>query len=141
MQWSGEPGAGFTSGEPWLPIAADYAERNVAVQRADRHSMLNLTQQLLELRRTSAALSVGSYSSCPLPEQQLFAYLRAAGDERMLVVLNVDRAPVQLDLRMYAAQGRLRISTLMDRSGEVSMMALTLRPYEGVVIELPPTSA
>ena len=141
MQWSDEPSAGFTRGEPWLPIAADYAERNVAVQRDDPHSMLNLTQQLLELRRTSAALSVGSYTSCPLAEPQLFAYIRASGAERMLVALNVDGAPVQLNLSMYATQGRLRISTMMDRRGEVSMMALILRPYEGVVIELPPTSA
>jgi alpha-glucosidase len=140
MHWSDEPGAGFTGGEPWLPIAADYAARNVTVQRADPHSMLNLTQQLLELRRTSAALSVGSYTSCLLAEPQLFAYIRASGDERMLVALNMDGAPVQLNLSMYATQGRLCISSMLDRRGEVSMMALTLRPYEGVVIELPPTS-
>src|SRR5687768_10359567 len=35
MQWSGEPNAGFTSGEPWLPLAASWREVNVAAQAGD----------------------------------------------------------------------------------------------------------
>lgn len=35
MQWSGEPGAGFTSAaSPWLPINEDYQERNVKVSQS-----------------------------------------------------------------------------------------------------------
>ncbi len=34
MQWSAEPNAGFCPEgvEPWLPVASDYREVNVAVQ-------------------------------------------------------------------------------------------------------------
>ena len=43
-------------GEPWLPIAADAATRNVDAQRADRASLLWLYKELLALRRATPAL-------------------------------------------------------------------------------------
>ena len=43
MQWDASPNAGFTmpTVRPWLPLAADYATMNVAVQRDDLQSMLS----------------------------------------------------------------------------------------------------
>ena len=35
MQWDAAPNAGFTTGEPWLPLAADADAVNVAAQRDD----------------------------------------------------------------------------------------------------------
>src|SRR5262249_27601966 len=40
MQWSDQPGAGFTTGDPWLPLADGWRERNVAAQRSERRSLL-----------------------------------------------------------------------------------------------------
>jgi alpha-glucosidase len=50
MQWEGSPGGGFTSGRPWLPLV-DPEARNVADERADPGSLLNLYRRLIELRR------------------------------------------------------------------------------------------
>jgi alpha-glucosidase len=50
MQWTPEPLAGFTTGTPWLP-PLDPAERNVADQRRDPGSLLNLYRELIRLRR------------------------------------------------------------------------------------------
>jgi alpha-glucosidase len=50
MQWTAEPGAGFTAGEPWL-APVDPAERNVAAQERDPESLLSLHRRLIELRR------------------------------------------------------------------------------------------
>ncbi|HSH05764.1 MAG TPA: alpha-amylase family glycosyl hydrolase, partial [Anaerolineae bacterium] len=61
MQWSAEAGAGFTTGKPWLPLSADYEQRNVAVQSEDEGSILNLYRRLLWLRRERAALNRGDY--------------------------------------------------------------------------------
>ena len=33
MQWSAAPQAGFSTAEPWLPLAEDFAQVNVAAQR------------------------------------------------------------------------------------------------------------
>jgi alpha-glucosidase len=48
MQW--EKDGGFTSGTPGLPLV-DAAARNVADQRADPGSLLNLYRQLIEVRQ------------------------------------------------------------------------------------------
>ncbi len=63
MQWDSSPNAGFCppGTEPWLPIPADYQQINVAVEREDPHSLLTLTRRLIELRRSTPALTTGSY--------------------------------------------------------------------------------
>ena len=48
MQW--DASGGFTSGEPWLPLV-DPETLNVADERADPGSLLNLYRRLIELRR------------------------------------------------------------------------------------------
>jgi alpha-glucosidase len=48
MQWDAD--GGFTSGTPWLPLV-DPEARNVADERADPGSLLNLYRSLIELRR------------------------------------------------------------------------------------------
>ena len=50
MQWDPVPGAGFTTGTPWLP-PADPHLRSVAGQRSDPESILNLFRELITLRR------------------------------------------------------------------------------------------
>src|SRR5919106_4548002 len=53
MQWTGERGGGFSSGEPWLPLV-DPEHVNVEAQRDDPGSMLTLTRELIRLRRSLA---------------------------------------------------------------------------------------
>ena len=50
MQWTDRPGAGFTAGEPWLPLV-DPAERNVAAPAGDPASLLSFSRSLISLRR------------------------------------------------------------------------------------------
>ncbi|MFI5316288.1 MAG: alpha-amylase family glycosyl hydrolase [Myxococcota bacterium] len=87
MHWSAEPGAGFTTGEPWLPLASDWATRNVESQRADRESLLWLYRDLLALRRRTPALERGAWRELPAPEGVL-AWERLDGGSRALVALN-----------------------------------------------------
>jgi len=93
MQWDSGPRAGFCPAgvAPWLPVNANAATVNVARQRAIPDSMLNFTRQLLTLRRARPALSLGSYQALDADGQRL-AYLRTAGDDRCLIVLNFDAA-------------------------------------------------
>ena len=51
MQWDANAKAGFTTGEPWLPLV-DPQERNVESQRGDTGSLLELYGHLVALRRT-----------------------------------------------------------------------------------------
>ncbi|MGK6321028.1 alpha-amylase family glycosyl hydrolase [Sphingomonas sp. DT-204] len=88
MAWDGSANAGFTTGTPWLPLHRDWPTRNVAAEREDPASMLNLYRRLLHLRRRHPALSIGSYTPVEA-EGDVLAYLRRSGDEAFLVVLNL----------------------------------------------------
>ena len=92
MQWDASSNAGFTTGEPWLPIAADYRAVNVAAQAADPRSMLSLYRALIALRRAEAALSVGDYVPVPVRDDVL-AYERRHAGRRVLVALNMGGSP------------------------------------------------
>ncbi|NMI01459.1 glycoside hydrolase family 13 protein [Pseudonocardia acidicola] len=51
IPWEGEgPGFGFTSGEPWLPMPAEWSALTAATQLEDPESTLSLFRRALELR-------------------------------------------------------------------------------------------
>jgi alpha-glucosidase len=139
MQWDGSPGAGFTSGDPWLPIGRDAATINVAAQRDDPASMLGLYRRLVRHRKGSAALHGGDYRSLPDAPDGCFAYLRTAGDERLLVALNFTGQPLEYPTDLGADRGRLELATEPGRAAgeEVGLRPLRLGPDEGVVVRLP----
>jgi alpha-glucosidase len=134
MQWDAGPGAGFTTGAPWLPLAPDYAAVNVAAERADPRSMLALYRRLLELRRAELALAVGSYAPVPA-EGDVLAYLRSDGGRRFLIALNLGSHEQDVDISRLG-DGRVTVSTHLDRAGEQVGGSLALRADEGVVVEL-----
>lgn len=134
MQWDMSPQAGFSTGEPWLPVYPDYASRNVAVQTRQPGSMLNFYRTLFWLRRKSPALYGGSYNSLDV-EGNCFVYLREEGSERKLVALNFSAGYSTITTELEG-KGRLLLSTHMDREGEISLNCIKLRPYEGVIIQL-----
>ncbi len=88
MPWNDAPFAGFSTAQPWLPLNDDWRARNVAAQSADEHSMLRFYQKLLALRRSSSALTIGSFTLTDA-EDEVLSYIRQAGDETLLIVLNL----------------------------------------------------
>lgn len=50
MQWDATQHAGFSNGEPWLPIDSEFTTRNVAIQREEADSYMALYRRLLALR-------------------------------------------------------------------------------------------
>lgn len=136
MQWSGEPNAGFSTAEPWLPVAEEYAEYSVEIESAQPHSMLTLTKRLLSLRRETPALSVGTYQTVETNVPEVVIYLREHGDERFLVALNLGQTEIALNLSSVAATGDIAISTHLDRMGVTQLSALPLRADEGLVVRL-----
>lgn len=138
MQWDASPNAGFTSPEvaPWLPLADDYREVNVAVQRTDPHSMLALFRRLIELRRNHRALQIGGQRSLDAGSATVFAFVRELDAQRVLVVLNFGQAEQRLDLAAAGTTGTLLCSTQLDRSGPIELAQIALRPDEGLTILL-----
>jgi alpha-glucosidase len=137
MQWDASPHAGFCppSVEPWLPIARDYQQVNVAVEREEPSSMLTLTRTLLTLRRSRAALYKGSYRSLESGSENCFIYLRQFERERLVVALNFSEKP-QLVRVAELGEGQMLLSTSLNRTGHINLTALQLEGHEGCIIEL-----
>jgi alpha-glucosidase len=129
MQWDSTRNAGFSGGKPWLPLTPDWTERNVSAQEADITSILNLYRDLLHLRKKSQALQTGSYRllSC---SDDVFAYERSGGGERLAVVLNLSGEPRSISLREDIRDGRVLLAT----DGAPSVPAI-LAPNQGLVID------
>jgi glycosidase len=128
MAWDTSSNAGFSLAEPWLPLHSDWPTRNVALQENEPASMLNLTKELLTLRRETLALSIGDYRPVAC-EGTLLAYERQTGSSRVLVALNLGDEPLPRLPEMQ--KGRCLLSTLPDL-GDPSV----LRGNEGLLIEL-----
>ncbi len=134
IHWSAAPYAGFSTVEPWLPVAPDYTILNVESEKHDPRSMLSLYRALLTFRRDSAALLAGRYQSHESPEGT-FVYKRTHADENLLIALNFTNQDKIITLPAFD-QGETILSTHMDRSEIEDLSALTLRANEGVLIRL-----
>ncbi|HEU4630517.1 MAG TPA: alpha-amylase family glycosyl hydrolase [Gemmatimonadaceae bacterium] len=135
MQWSTAHAAGFTTGEPWLPVSVDFQRVNVEAERDDPYSFLSLYRSLLALRRAEPALSVGSFAPVPGPSHVL-AYLREHAGRRFLVALNLGYGPAILAPEHVAVEGEVVCATYVGRQGERVSRRVLLEGSEGVVVRL-----
>src|SRR4051794_24639983 len=133
------PGAGFTTGEPWLPLTAAAEQLNVQRQAHDPASTLSLARRLAWLRRAEPVLVAGEQRTIAAGAD-LLAWLRLGADgAAVLAVVNFaaqERAfarPADLP-----AQGALLLSTDPGRAegGATDLDGLRLAPGEGVLIDL-----
>jgi alpha-glucosidase len=133
MQWDEGPFAGFSTREPWLPLSPDHAARNVAVMRGDKSSILLLVRELLDYRRKHKALKQGKWRPLGSADDVL-AYERAFGDERIETLLNFSNAPRRVE-GLGLETARIALSTHADRRGELAREVVELRPNEGLILE------
>jgi alpha-glucosidase len=134
MQWDASPNAGFTSADatPWLPIAPDAAEVNVAGQAEDPDSILTLTRDLLRLRREHPVLHRGDFERFGQTPDGVFGFRRFGPEGMLTVSLNLTDEPrVVTD----GGPGRVLVGTHRERDGVEVGRAVDLRPNEALVVE------
>ena len=126
------PGAGFTAGEPWLPITPEAERLNAATQAADPRSSLALHRALLALRRSEPALQSGTQRWLD-PGDAVLAYERTAGQTTLVVVANFAAARRAARL---AGTARVELDSGMcrPRGEEVDLASLALAPDEALVL-------
>ena len=130
MPWDATPNAGFSPARPWLRVNPDYTRINVESERRDPDSLLNTYRQLIAFRRASPALQHGSYHA-RRQAGDVYAYERAAADQRLLIALNFSSrlAPITLD-----GEWHVRLSS----AGRVAAKlggTLLLAANEAVILE------
>jgi alpha-glucosidase len=127
IPWRPGKGAGFTTGEPWLPLIAEADELNAERQAADPHSALNLTRRLAALRAATPDLQLGDQRTLSAGDDVL-AWERGA----WLAALNFAPEPRPLGLQ---GTRTLRLSSDPARAeGEIALGDLVLAPGEGVLL-------
>ena len=129
MQWDASEKAGFTSGEPWLPLASDYATVNVQQQRGQDRSMLSLYRALIALRRHEPALSIGAHVKAEAIGSVL-TYRRFHAGRWLVIVLNFSDEPQLLE---KAGAHDVLLSTHLDR-GHREIDRVGLRANEGIIL-------
>ncbi|MBX0303116.1 glycoside hydrolase family 13 protein [Haloarcula salinisoli] len=134
MQWDDGEHAGFTDGEPWLPVNSNYEEINVAAAEADPNSVLHYYRDLVELRTDHEVLVYGDYNLLLPDHESVWAYRMELDDDAVLVALNVDDTETSVTLDDAARTEELLCSNY-DPPSETDA-ALTLRPYEARVYRL-----
>lgn len=93
MPWDADqPHAGFSTAEPWLPVDPAHFKNTVKRQTAGRDSVFAVTQSLVNLRKSSPALSHGQITFLETPAN-ILAFIRSDGDDRMLCVFNIGQTP------------------------------------------------
>jgi alpha-glucosidase len=135
MQWSAAKNAGFTEGEPWLPVSEDYTQVNVEAERDDPASMLTLYNHLIKVRRGESALEVGQFETMEAGGD-LLTYVRRDRESAFLIALNLGLQPQVINFSNKASEGRIALSTHLDRAGERVRGELHLRAEEGLLVRL-----
>ena len=131
IPWTRDRHAGFTSGEPWLPLGADADGRDVKTQASDPKSMLSLYRALIRLRRGNGALTLGAYSP-RAATRHVLAYERHYRDGVILIALNLTDEPQELAVRNIRRE--MLISTYLDHPVSKAGDRIHLRANEGLVL-------
>ena len=132
MQWDASENAGFTTGNPWLPLNPNYAEINTQAEEADENSVLNHFKKLTALRKNADALIYGDYELLIPEHPQVYAYTRSLGDEQFLIVLNFSQEQTSVELEGLSSFSELKINNYSNL--KKTAKTLSLAPYQAVIL-------
>jgi glycosidase len=134
MQWSDEPGAGFSTAKPrrfpspitegeFGPLAV-----NVVSERRDSGSLLNWFERLIRRRRETPELGLGRWSVIANDQPGVLAHRCDWDGSTVVAVHNFGAEPCRLDLPLDGIDDAVGAHDLLDGSGE--------RPLEEPVLHL-----
>ena len=129
MQWDDSANAGFTTGIPWLKAGKSYPEINV--ENEMQGPIFTFYQKLIALRKELPIIAEGSYRPVYEDSQQIYAFERQLGAEKLLVLNNFYPDPITIDILPEYQNGEVLLSNYEEaQTAEV----VTLRPYESLAI-------
>lgn len=138
VQWDDSENAGFTKGEPWIPVSSEYKRINVEQALKDEDSIFYHYQKLINLRKDYEVISNGSIKFILEENNKVLSYVRNLGDATVLVINNFYGESVKVEIPdEYAnesAKSKILISNYKDSS--VLNKELNLRPFESIVYHI-----
>ncbi|CUU47838.1 alpha,alpha-phosphotrehalase [Clostridium beijerinckii] len=138
VQWDDSENAGFTKGEPWIPVSSEYKRINVEQALKDEDSIFYHYQKLIRLRKDYEVISNGSIKFILEENNKVLSYVRNLGDATVLVINNFygESAKVEIpdEYANKSAKSKILISNYKDSS--VLNKELNLRPFESIVYHI-----
>ncbi|RKL66585.1 alpha,alpha-phosphotrehalase [Salipaludibacillus neizhouensis] len=138
VQWNARKHAGFTTGTPWIQTADNSREINAEQAVADKNSVFYHYQQLIKLRKEYDIITSGDYQLLLEEDNDIFAYVRSNGEEKLLMVSNfygretTFTLPETFDVDGYSCDQLL--ANYPDSPKDIQQ--IKLRPYESIVYHL-----
>ncbi|MEK3701700.1 alpha-glucosidase [Paenibacillus sp. FSL R10-2199] len=133
MQWDATRNAGFTTGEPWLPVHPNYKEINMEANLKDPDSVFHCYRKLIELRKNNPIVVWGDFELVTGVPDQVFMYFRRYEGQTWLVTANFRGEPITLELPELGQAGFIIGNYPRD---DVDFKQLQLQPYEAFAVIL-----
>ena len=125
MQWSAGPYAGFSTKEPWIPLAKNHATIHVEAAQRDEDSILAFYRRLIQLRHEMPIIAEGDIRFIEEDNPDVIAYERTWQGEQLTVLCNF--RPTDVHLRHLSLQDFADARKLL---GNYPGREECLRPYE-----------
>lgn len=124
MQWSDEPGAGFTTGEPWLALNPAACEINAAAQVGVAGSVFEFYRELIALRRELPVLVAGDFEllSPALIDAErptVWAVRRRLEEEQLTALANFSREDVDVPEQWWPAGAEVVLASEDVTAGQL----------------------
>lgn len=130
MQWDAGPAAGFSAGDPWLPVNPNHVWLNAEAQVGAPDSMFAHYRSLIALRHEVSVLADGDFTPLLEDDPHVWAYVRATGDEALLVIVNCGRRPRTVDVGTEWLGARLVLGNLAGTPDVLKSPALDLAAWD-----------
>ncbi|WP_347297711.1 alpha-glucosidase [Dolosigranulum savutiense] len=134
MQWRGDQAhAGFTAGQPWIPVNDNFTEINVAQNLAEKDSVFATYQQLIQYRKDHDIVVKGDFQLLYPDHPAVFAYKRQWQDDAFVVFANVSEEEQTVDVAELSLN-----DVIINNYDEVTVRdgQLTLAPYQAIAITI-----
>ncbi len=137
MPWTSDPGAGFSTGRPWLRLGEDVAQRNVQAQTGDPDSVLACYRRVLAARRRLRSLQDGRLRLVRGSDPGIVAYRRTGVGPDALIGIDLGRTGGHLRLPRLRRGSWRAVAGTHAQLPELDAGAgtLMLRPSEGIVLQ------
>ncbi len=133
MQWDEGPGAGFTTGKPWMEIHPNHVYINAKEQEGRPDSVLSFYKELIGIRHKYKAAVYGKYEPYEPENENVFAYLRILGEEILFVCCNFGAEETAFPVpEPFKQWGVKRLLGNTEKS--VYLEQAHLAPYESVIL-------
>ncbi|GLS91645.1 alpha-glucosidase [Psychromonas marina] len=130
MQWDGSANAGFSSAKPWLKVNPNYKSINVAEQVKDSGSIHNFYRRMIALRKAEPALVYGDYDLILEDNEQIYAYTRTLGNEKIVIICNLSASLAMFECEKGIPDSQHLLLNNYAVTAHDQTNTFVLRPYE-----------